>query len=224
MDSFEGDKESPLSLHKYLYASADPVDRIDPSGNEDLASLSIGSSIGNTLNNITAIQGQAIMDQLEFGGNAGLKSLLIGTGFLVGSVVIFKAVGGIVRRISAAVYSLDSKIACQGFSRAAEWGVLPFDDLAAAVPKASGLQKHHLIEQRFAGTLGVSAGEIPAIALTPGEHQFFTNAWRDAIGYINGRNVVNTATATVDQIWEAAQMVYGQYPELLEFIRKFMNK
>jgi RHS repeat-associated protein len=224
MDTEEGNDNAPLSLHKYLYASADPVDRIDPNGTEDLASLSIGSSIANTLNNITAIQGQAVLDQLQFGGNAGLKSLLIGTGFLVGSVVVFKAVGGVVRRISAAVYSLDSKIACQGFSRAAEWGVLPFEDLAAVVPTGSGLQKHHLIEQRFAGTLGVSAADIPAIALTPSEHQVFTSAWRDVIGYTNSKNPITTATATVDDIWNAAQQVYAAYPRVLEFIQRFMNK
>ncbi|HMG75196.1 MAG TPA: PKD domain-containing protein [Pyrinomonadaceae bacterium] len=32
MDSFEGDLADPISLHKYLYANADPVDKTDPSG------------------------------------------------------------------------------------------------------------------------------------------------------------------------------------------------
>jgi len=32
MDSFEGTSTEPLSLHKYLYAHADPVNLIDPSG------------------------------------------------------------------------------------------------------------------------------------------------------------------------------------------------
>ena len=33
MDTFEGNPSDPLSLHKYTYADANPVDRIDPSGN-----------------------------------------------------------------------------------------------------------------------------------------------------------------------------------------------
>ena len=33
MDTFEGNPSDPLSLHKFLYADANPVDRIDPSGN-----------------------------------------------------------------------------------------------------------------------------------------------------------------------------------------------
>jgi RHS repeat-associated protein len=37
MDTYEGDPQSPMSLHKYLYASGDPVDRRDPSGNDDVA-------------------------------------------------------------------------------------------------------------------------------------------------------------------------------------------
>jgi RHS repeat-associated protein len=37
MDTFEGDSASPRSLHKYLYASADPVNRTDPGGYQDLA-------------------------------------------------------------------------------------------------------------------------------------------------------------------------------------------
>jgi RHS repeat-associated protein len=50
MDTYEGDRQSPLSLHKYLYASADPVNRRDPSGNDfDLTSLTVSTSIITTL-------------------------------------------------------------------------------------------------------------------------------------------------------------------------------
>lgn len=33
MDTYEGNPSSPASLHKYLYSDANPVNRIDPSGN-----------------------------------------------------------------------------------------------------------------------------------------------------------------------------------------------
>jgi hypothetical protein len=40
MDSFGGNDSDPLSLHKYLYCQASPINRIDPSGHEDLCSIS----------------------------------------------------------------------------------------------------------------------------------------------------------------------------------------
>ena len=49
MDSYEGDERDPLSLHKYLYASGNPVDGFDPSGNDDLAEISVSESISGTL-------------------------------------------------------------------------------------------------------------------------------------------------------------------------------
>ena len=36
IDTYEGDPESPISLHGYLYASANPVNHIDPSGNKSI--------------------------------------------------------------------------------------------------------------------------------------------------------------------------------------------
>jgi hypothetical protein len=32
MDSYQGDILHPATLHKYMYAEADPVNRVDPSG------------------------------------------------------------------------------------------------------------------------------------------------------------------------------------------------
>jgi RHS repeat-associated protein len=49
MDSYDGDRTSPLSLHKYVYCSADPVNRGDAGGTADytlitvLAAIAIGA-------------------------------------------------------------------------------------------------------------------------------------------------------------------------------------
>jgi RHS repeat-associated protein len=45
-DGDYGNNEDPLSLHKYLYGADNPVNRIDPSGHDDLADLSLSESIG----------------------------------------------------------------------------------------------------------------------------------------------------------------------------------
>ena len=44
-DSFAGHDAEPASLHKYLYANSDPVNRVDPNGQFSLASTVINSSI-----------------------------------------------------------------------------------------------------------------------------------------------------------------------------------
>jgi len=76
--------------------------------------------------------------------------------------------------------------------------------------KGTGLQAHHLLEKRFANTLGVNPNSMQAIALTPAEHQVFTNAWRQAIPYGQG-----TANATRQQIMNAGRQIYRDYPDIL---------
>jgi RHS repeat-associated protein len=59
MDEWEGYSNDPRSLHKYLYASGNPIDRVDPSGHEDIVEL-------------TAAQG--IMEELAAGLNSDLQA------------------------------------------------------------------------------------------------------------------------------------------------------
>ncbi len=47
MDSYEGQRSEPESLHKYLYASADGVNGTDPGGYMTLASVSAGAAIAS---------------------------------------------------------------------------------------------------------------------------------------------------------------------------------
>src|SRR6267142_6556394 len=49
MDTQGGDVQAPQSLHKYLYASGDPVNRRDPSGNDDIAELSASFAVASTI-------------------------------------------------------------------------------------------------------------------------------------------------------------------------------
>jgi hypothetical protein len=45
MDSYDGNNEDPLSLHKYLYCQGNPISRIDPGGSADFTLASIGATM-----------------------------------------------------------------------------------------------------------------------------------------------------------------------------------
>lgn len=75
------------------------------------------------------------------------------------------------------------------FERAREFGIRTYNQLRDAI-KGTGLQAHHIVQERFAKTLGVKPGQMQSVALMPEEHQVFTNAWRDAIGYANSRRAL----------------------------------
>jgi hypothetical protein len=116
------------------------------------------------------------------------------------------------------------KVALQGFgnlSQAARFGIQPANQLKNAL-SGTGLQVHHLIEQRLASVLGQSetqARQWLCVAVTREEHRMFNNPWRNAIGYINSNKPINTATATKEYTWLAAQDIYAKYPSLLESAR-----
>jgi len=65
VDTFEGDSSAPLSLHKYLYTSADPVNRIDPGGREDLASLGAAESISEEFDSEDATVKNAAKEKIK---------------------------------------------------------------------------------------------------------------------------------------------------------------
>ena len=68
MDTFEGDPESPASLHKYLYAGANPVGRLDQTGN-DFIDLAVAIGVSSIVaGGAGAIAGG--IDKYLSGGNA----------------------------------------------------------------------------------------------------------------------------------------------------------
>jgi RHS repeat-associated protein len=85
MDTFEGDDEAPLSLHKYHYCSGDPVDLTDPTG-KDFADISISLAIQGTISG-------AMSGLLTYAVTRNVKQSLAAAagGFVIG--VAFGAVG-----------------------------------------------------------------------------------------------------------------------------------
>jgi RHS repeat-associated protein len=69
MDTWEGSSGSPISLHKYLYASINPINRIDRNGHEDadLSSFSLGVGVNATVQGIALVSRTVVM---QFVGRA----------------------------------------------------------------------------------------------------------------------------------------------------------
>ena len=86
-DTYEGGNSDPVSLHKYLYANADPVNGMDPSGNM--------TSIGEALSaaNLAVTRGvSAIRLGFQVGTKAGGRALW-DVGKIVETQIVGRALG-----------------------------------------------------------------------------------------------------------------------------------
>jgi RHS repeat-associated protein len=139
LDSFEGALADPLSLHKYLYAGADPENKIDPSGHFSLVEMQIANSVRMVLSSISATIGFAIIDQLRYGGNAGLKSVAFAGLLSIGSFAlrpIARGIGGLIGKGGKAVMPLRfSQITCSPFFGSAKENLFRNMSIAQVVKK-----------------------------------------------------------------------------------------
>lgn len=92
-------------------------------------------------------------------------------------------------------------------SRAAEFGIKSYNQLVKAV-QGTGLEGHHLLEQRFLRYMGGDPRMSLSVAVTAAEHQLFTNAWRSRIPY--------GSAPTVEKIVAEARIIYNDYPAILQ--------
>ena len=65
MDTYQGSNYDPITLHKYLYANANPVTYCDPSGYMGLMSLAIGSYGSASIDSADSLNYMAILSSLK---------------------------------------------------------------------------------------------------------------------------------------------------------------
>jgi len=99
MDSFAGNTSDPASLHRYLYANANPVSYVDPSGMFSLMEVSVAQDIRMTLSNIQIEVGMGLLDGAMSRGETDPASYLA-AGVIWGAVarIAPKAIGLFFRR------------------------------------------------------------------------------------------------------------------------------
>jgi RHS repeat-associated protein len=75
MDPFVGDAQSPRSLHRYLYAGADPTGRVDPTGRFELsiAGFTVSMGMNQVINGISTIAAGAVFGAIDAGIRAELS-------------------------------------------------------------------------------------------------------------------------------------------------------
>jgi|GEM_PF-1892942 len=214
----------PQLLNRYAYARNNPLAYRDDSGHV------VWWVVGGIVGGVVGFCAYALTHQDNFNWKEAALwtggGTVVGATFGAGAQFVAGALGtqaAVAAGTSAATTTVAASRGLNAFSRAGEFGIRSFNQLRT-MTRGTGLHAHHLIEERFAKGLGLNAGKIPSVALTPQEHQAFINAWRNAIGYDNMKSVLTTSSATLDDVWRAAQSVYRQYPELLDAVRQLLGK
>jgi RHS repeat-associated protein len=91
MDSFEGSVVDPFSLHKYLYASVDPNDKVDPSGFDDLFTVTAELPVAETVDTMTTVQPQVAATATLAAESVAVAAEVKGS--LSGAILLAIAVG-----------------------------------------------------------------------------------------------------------------------------------
>ena len=234
-DPFPGFQSLPGTQHPYAYGLNNPVLFTDPSGEIVplvIAAAALMGIAGGALGGLGYYGLHGLLTDPCFEWNWKEAAFWAGAGALMGAALGPIALGGWWIGAQAGLWGMTANAACGGdlcvdeaqkglggLSAAANYGINTYSNLRNAVT-GTGLEVHHIVEQRFAPALRYTKGQtnlFPSIVLTPEEHQMFTNLWRTAIEYTNQAEIAATTTlnATPAKIWEAAQYVYKDYPALL---------
>jgi len=102
-DSYEGNREDPASLHKFLYCDQEPINYHDPSGRSRLGELMTVagiSAIASMITTAVTARDLAKTDMQAYLGEIGMSGLIgFISGFVggVGGKVFFKTVGPLLK-------------------------------------------------------------------------------------------------------------------------------
>jgi RHS repeat-associated protein len=155
MDTFEGNNEDPLSLHKYLYCQGNSVNGIDPGGH-DLGDVLLTAAIGATIGGFSA----AAVDIAQ-GRTVTAASIIQGAalGAVLGPLAAYVPAVGVGLGIGGVVYS--------GIS----FGPILLDPNATPAQRVTSgaliFASMYGATKSFAYVKAVNAGAIPSLQTLP---------------------------------------------------------
>ena len=117
-DSFEGRGEDPVTLHRYLYANADPIQMVDPSGRDSMGEVLVNIGVRATFTGLIGASISVARDAI-FNPNRSISSLLTAAanGYVIGYGL------GVLTGIPGAAGAVIGGIASGGAVFAGGWGV-----------------------------------------------------------------------------------------------------
>ena len=117
-DSFEGRGEDPVTLHRYLYANADPIQMVDPSGRDSMGEVLVNIGVRATFTGLIGASISVARDAI-FNPNRSDSSLLTAAanGYVIGYGL------GVLTGIPGAAGAVIGGIASGGAVFAGGWGV-----------------------------------------------------------------------------------------------------
>ncbi|MCH9022267.1 MAG: hypothetical protein IID32_05850, partial [Planctomycetes bacterium] len=105
-DPFAGNMQDPQSLHKYLYAHANPANGTDPSGQFTIASMTMANSIRSILSglNFGLLEAASISAESASAGITLNHALLYGAAIFTAGIILSRALG-LVSQVAGSMFN-----------------------------------------------------------------------------------------------------------------------
>jgi hypothetical protein len=183
----------------FIYCRNNPIMHSDPDGNWVLDAFFLAADVASCIANPSAAAvGWVLLDVACFADPTGA--------------------GAAVAHLTKTAHAVEATSrAIQEAGRAGEL-LGRYSKVKAAV-KDMGLEAHHLVEKRFAKTLGVKQRDMLSVALTKEQHRIYTKRWRKEIGYGFG-----TKTAKYKKIVNAVDKIYHDNEALRQATHNWLNR
>ena len=225
MDTYEGKLGEPLTLHRYLYAALDPVNRNDPSGLDgDLISFNISNAGNQTVDTMLTVSRMAVNFLLP---RALTLAAFFGAGIFASNSNLPEEIeeGGpaAITAIQQNFLGLEQTISEAQAEEGSIWtshGALKdyFNELftGSRALNPPDIEYHHLVEQVQEEVSGFSVNAINSTANvipTPsGVHQIISNFYGSAQTWLPEGETVRDwmGSQTWETQWEAGLAIWKQ--------------